>query len=843
MPPILSPGNVEASSQHQHHSSTRYLSQAAFKHAAEIDVAEDNGQHHFRDDASWEEEGVNGRLTTVQPGPSVDNVHKHGRGHTEFQSATGSLHDMVQSPSGTNLLGDRDHTNSTNPSRRLPQYHNAHLSPSLSSSSSIAQIERSATSRKDAHLDRTKSWLSQVLGPPQRADLRKTSLTQRKFRRNRDSRDTQLRPSISRSSRVTTFSAENAADAAALEAVMKDTERLLNEAMAITCQVSSAPTCPHGSMVTELEQDAAIASGNPSPRSPTIVSRSTGSKQSRGEYPTQQDQDSEPQSFVSNELGVGHRRVLPLRSLGRHGIPSANSNSNNVTIPAFPETMTSLHLMKTQDPCHVRKHTSANKTHGCKSRKSPITQQAPAANKLSYHSTHHLTSVGISVRDRHVADDETKGFRVFHPHHAATESEIFETPHICPCGAQYSTWNLGGLDGSTSDDVIELRRISNRDGMHSTKHQVPRDVLRSHWKITGQSVASRRGSSRRSQLSLRQRSHVSLQPGRKFSMSKSLKKKPIARDWPIARKRLAAAVACFNTALIGLLAGVYSGVLPSIQYMVVDLDHSMVFGNVAFYFGMAMTSFFCWPLPLLHGRKPYIVCSLGIALPLLFPQALAVTEPRSPSAPLWKLAILIPRTFLGLAMGLTSMNCHATLTDLFGSSLMSTKPHQEVVDDRDMRRHGGGLGAWLGLWTWCFVGAIATGFLIGGIVIDNMRPSTGFYICIGMTACGLIMNVLCPEVRRANWRRSVSEVRTGQTISRRLARGEIMMHRVHDGPIWWGQEVYHGVALSLEMLRQPGFAVMALFASWIYAQVVLTIIVSNYTTPSQAMRANLIVLL
>ena len=61
------------------------------------------------------------------------------------------------------------------------------------------------------------------------------------------------------------------------------------------------------------------------------------------------------------------------------------------------------------------------------------------------------------------------------------------------------------------------------------------------------------------------------------------------------------------------------------------------------------------------------------------------------------------------------------------------------------------------------------------------------------------------------------------TFSRRVARGEIMMHRVKTGPKWAGQEVYHGIALSLEMLRQPGFAVMTLYSSWIYAQVVLII--------------------
>ncbi|KAM5375534.1 hypothetical protein ACJA88_007429 [Fusarium oxysporum] len=93
-----------------------------------------------------------------------------------------------------------------------------------------------------------------------------------------------------------------------------------------------------------------------------------------------------------------------------------------------------------------------------------------------------------------------------------------------------------------------------------------------------------------------------------------------------------------------------------------------------------------------------------------------------------------------------------------------------------------------------------------------------------MIAVVLILNVICPEVRRSAFRRSIAEVRTGGDISRRLARGEVMMHRVKTGPKWWGQEAYHGVRLSLEMLEQPGFAVVAIYVAWIYAQVVLVII-------------------
>lgn len=43
-------------------------------------------------------------------------------------------------------------------------------------------------------------------------------------------------------------------------------------------------------------------------------------------------------------------------------------------------------------------------------------------------------------------------------------------------------------------------------------------------------------------------------------------------------------------------------------------------------------------------------------------------------------------------------------------------------------------------------------------------------------------------------------------------------------PKWWRQEVYHGVLLCLEMLRQPEFLVLAVYTGWVYAQVVLTTI-------------------
>ncbi|KAI1501931.1 hypothetical protein F5X99DRAFT_418198 [Biscogniauxia marginata] len=394
------------------------------------------------------------------------------------------------------------------------------------------------------------------------------------------------------------------------------------------------------------------------------------------------------------------------------------------------------------------------------------------------------------------------------------------------------------LDGGTSDDVIDFSTQYNNDERQDTSNSGFRGSPHTHGpNFSGRNtgVSQRQPSSKRvhelRDVNLRRRSHVSLEEGQRFSLTKSVQRHPtIARDWSPTRKRFVAAVACTSTALIGALIGIYAGLVPSIQYYIADFHHYSIIGNVGLYLGLALSTFFCWPLPLLHGRKPYIVCSLCVAMPLLFPQAIAVSTSRSPYTSVWRWALLLPRALMGCALGVASMNFHSILTDLFGASLMSSNPHQEVVNHYDVRRHGGGLGVWLGIWTWCFIGSLAVGFLVGAVIIDNLPPSWGLYISIMLIAVVLLLNVLCPEVRRSGWRRSVAEVRIGTTVSRRLARGEIMMHRVQDGPKWWGQEVYHGAALSLEMLRQPGFTMMAIYSAWIYAQVVLIIVLLGSLT-------------
>jgi MFS family permease len=328
-------------------------------------------------------------------------------------------------------------------------------------------------------------------------------------------------------------------------------------------------------------------------------------------------------------------------------------------------------------------------------------------------------------------------------------------------------------------------------------------------------------------LNLTGKSHVSLREHHGFSLSRSHKRKPIARDWSPFRKRWVASIACISTALIGILVGIYAGLVPSIQYYIVDFHHYAILGNVFFFVGLAIPTLLFWPLPLLHGRKPYILSAMTVAMPLLFPQAVAVSIIRSPYVRYWRIGLLLPRALMGFCLGFANMNFKYILTDLFGASLQSGNPHQEVVDEFDVRRHGGGMGVWLGIWAWCFVGSIGVGFLVGSVIINYLTPAWGIYICIVIIATVLFLNVLAPEVRRSAYRRSVVEIRTeNEKTSRRVARGEIMMHRKGTGPKWWGKEAHHGVVLSIEMLRQPGFLVMALYVAWIYGQIVLIIVVS-----------------
>ena len=323
------------------------------------------------------------------------------------------------------------------------------------------------------------------------------------------------------------------------------------------------------------------------------------------------------------------------------------------------------------------------------------------------------------------------------------------------------------------------------------------------------------------------RHHFSISEPHGFSLSRSHRRSPIARDWSTARKRYVATVTCITTAFMGLLIGIYAGEVPAIQYAIADEHHYVILGNVFFFLGLAITTALFYPLPLLHGRKPYTLAALAILLPLQFPQALAINSNRSPHTATYRIGLLVPRMFAGIVMGFVNINFITTLLDLFGSSLQSGNPHQETVNVNDVRRHGGGMGVWLSIWVWSAIGSLGIGFLIGAGIISKLDVSWGYWITIILNAAVLVLNVLTPEVRRSAYRRSMAEVRDGSDVSRRVARGEIKMHLRSTGPVWWWEEVFEGHVLAVRMLKQPGFFVLSLYLGWIYGQIVLVIVVSD----------------
>ena len=248
----------------------------------------------------------------------------------------------------------------------------------------------------------------------------------------------------------------------------------------------------------------------------------------------------------------------------------------------------------------------------------------------------------------------------------------------------------------------------------------------------------------------------------------------------------------------------------------------------SFFATLGVTTLVFWPLPLLHGRKPYMLLGFGILLPLMFPQAMVVSGYRNPANPIYRVGLLMPRAFEGIAMGFANINFLPTLFDLFGANLMSTRPHQEIVVYDDVRRQGGGVGVWLGIWSFCFVGSMSIGFCVGALIISALSPAWGFYIIVILLAFFLLVNVIAPETRRAPYRRSIAQYIEGddEKIKRRVARGEVKLHISNDGPKWWWEEVWAGLVLTKRMVFQAGFFVLMCYLGWMFAQVTLVVLVS-----------------
>ena len=120
--------------------------------------------------------------------------------------------------------------------------------------------------------------------------------------------------------------------------------------------------------------------------------------------------------------------------------------------------------------------------------------------------------------------------------------------------------------------------------------------------------------------------HVDVKGLHDFSVHDTRRHQPIARDWATSRKRFTAAIACINTALVGIVIGIYAGEVPAIQHVIVDLSHHTILGNFPPYLGLAIPTFILWPLPMMHGSKPYTVMALVVALCLQIPKGITVSD-------------------------------------------------------------------------------------------------------------------------------------------------------------------------------------------------------------------------
>ena len=319
--------------------------------------------------------------------------------------------------------------------------------------------------------------------------------------------------------------------------------------------------------------------------------------------------------------------------------------------------------------------------------------------------------------------------------------------------------------------------------------------------------------------------HVDVHQVNEFDVYDNYSHHPVARDWPNSRKRFAATVACINTAVLGTIIGIYAGEVPAIQYVIVDFHHYAILGNVFLYIGLAIPTLLLWPLPLLHGRKPYTVMALSIALCLQIPQGVAVGAFRSPYVGTYRRILLISRAMSGFAFGFANINLQAALLDVFGASLQSGNPHNVALNKFDARRHGGGIGVWLGIFSWCSIGSISVGFFIGALIISKSDVTWGFWTSLMLLLFVLLLNIMAPELRRSAFRRTVAEIKDQAGDFSRVAKGEVKMHVKGTGPYWWGEEVKAGVELSYSMLKQPGFAILSLYTSWAYAHYLVILVV------------------
>lgn len=323
-------------------------------------------------------------------------------------------------------------------------------------------------------------------------------------------------------------------------------------------------------------------------------------------------------------------------------------------------------------------------------------------------------------------------------------------------------------------------------------------------------------------------------------------------EWSLWGKRFTATIACGVVGLIGWIVRSYYAELPQIEEHLEISPTVASLGNSMFFLALAIPTSILWPLPLLHGRKPYLLLSISLLLPLQLPQALSL-PPYTTDSHTWDRSmqpyvacLLFFRTVSGLILGFAFMNGFATILDLFGPDTGAccrggVVYNNQVPLEGQNQYHAvtGGeagvrTGIWVGIFTWMFVASPGLGFLFGKVAIATTTPAWGFWTVAILTAFLLTLILVAPEVRppwktiricRMTSRRGKRPAIAGIAGSEVVERGEIKMIMFGSSPRWWWEEVSAAFLLTWKMMHQYGFLLLAVYFGWVFGHLVLVVMV------------------
>lgn len=221
-----------------------------------------------------------------------------------------------------------------------------------------------------------------------------------------------------------------------------------------------------------------------------------------------------------------------------------------------------------------------------------------------------------------------------------------------------------------------------------------------------------------------------------------------------------------TNSLAAWIAGNYKGEVDLIEESLRIGPNIGLLGNVLFLLALALVVFIFWPLPLLHGRKPYIMISLLLMIPLQIPQGLTLPPytiaKQNESMVSYVLCFYFFRAISGGVLGFTVINCLSTVLDLFSVDTGACCRGGVVLNGRAIKKQnwnllGGGIrgsrpGMWIAMFVWSTTVFYGIGFFVGQLTINSTTPAWGFWITAIITGSLLIIVGVVSEVRPP-WKR------------------------------------------------------------------------------------------